>query len=311
MSAGGPAAAQAFPGATGVTLLDVYDWPTPDGLRGGSAHIHLASTEGYLVLRGAGRLQTLGGQGFQETPLLAGDCLWFTPGTVHRLVNDDGQLQILVIMQNAGLPEAGDCVLTFPPEVLADPDRYASAAALGDTALGDAALGSEALEAAARGRRDLAIEGFLVLREQVIRNGPAALDGFLAAAVRLTARRVPDWRDRWRTEAAAVTALTGTHLDGVGVLNPAHLRAGTLLRAERDAGPRRYGMCGRRHRLPPARRAVAGRLRELGGGLGAGCGSGGPCGGFWALGPGELGVGSTPVPGRACPLFTRGRGVRR
>ena len=26
-------AAQAFPGATGVTLLDVYDWPTADGLR--------------------------------------------------------------------------------------------------------------------------------------------------------------------------------------------------------------------------------------------------------------------------------------
>ncbi len=240
MSADGPAAARAFPGATGVTLLDVYDWPTPDGLRGGSAHIHLASTEGYLVLRGAGRLQTLGGQGFQETPLRAGDCLWFTQGTVHRLVNDDGQLQILVIMQNAGLPEAGDCVLTFPPEVLADPDRYASAASLGD-----AGLGAETLGAAARERRDLAIEGFLVLREEVIRNGPAALDGFLAAAVRLTARRVPDWRDRWRAEAAAVTALTGTHLDGVRALNPAYLRAGTLLRAERDAGPRRYGMCGR------------------------------------------------------------------
>ena len=30
-------AEQAFPGATGVTLLDVYDWPTADGLRGGSA----------------------------------------------------------------------------------------------------------------------------------------------------------------------------------------------------------------------------------------------------------------------------------
>ncbi len=27
-------------------------------------------------------------------------------------------------------------------------------------------------------------------------------------------------------------------------MNPAHLRDGTLLRAERDAGPPRYGMCG-------------------------------------------------------------------
>ena len=116
-------AALAFPGATGVTLLDVYDWVAPDS-RGGSAHIHLASTEGYLILRGAGRLQTLGAQGFREEPLHPGDCLWFTPGTVHRLVNEDGQLQILVIMQNAGLPEAGDCVLTFPPA--ASPTRPAT-----------------------------------------------------------------------------------------------------------------------------------------------------------------------------------------
>src|SRR5437764_4808743 len=120
----------AFPGATGLTLLDVYDWPCPDGVRGGSAHIHLASTEGYLVLSGEGRLQTLGAEGFGEAPLRPGDCLWFTPGTVHRLVNHDGRLRILVIMQNAGLPEAGDAVLTFPPEVLADPDRYAAAASL-------------------------------------------------------------------------------------------------------------------------------------------------------------------------------------
>ena len=140
---GGVTAEQAFPGATGVTLLDVYDWPTADGLRGGSAHIHLASTEGYVVLRGAGRLQTLGRRGFQETPLRPGDCLWFTPGTVHRLVNDDGQLQILVVMQNAGLPEAGDCVLTFPPEVLADPARYQAAATLSPAPDGAAAAGPD------------------------------------------------------------------------------------------------------------------------------------------------------------------------
>jgi hypothetical protein len=48
-------AAAAFPGATGVTVLDVYDWPARDGLPGGSAHVHLASTEGYVVLAGAGR----------------------------------------------------------------------------------------------------------------------------------------------------------------------------------------------------------------------------------------------------------------
>ena len=52
-------------------------------------------------------------------PLEPGAFVWFTPGTIHRLVNG-GDLEILVLMQNAGLPEAGDMVITFPPDVLAD-----------------------------------------------------------------------------------------------------------------------------------------------------------------------------------------------
>ena len=105
-----PAAAAAFPGATAITVLDVYDWVAPDGLPGGSAHVHLASTEGYVVASGAGRLQTLGERGYAETALRPGDCLWFTPGTIHRLVNE-GDLRLFVVMQNAGLPEHGDAVL--------------------------------------------------------------------------------------------------------------------------------------------------------------------------------------------------------
>jgi mannose-6-phosphate isomerase-like protein (cupin superfamily) len=92
-----------FPGATAVTMLEVYDWIAPDGLRGGSAHVHLASTEGYVVLAGHGRLQTLGARGYTESELHPGDCLWFTPGIIHRLVNEGG-LRLLVVMSNAGLP---------------------------------------------------------------------------------------------------------------------------------------------------------------------------------------------------------------
>ncbi len=124
-----PQPAHAFPGATGLTVLDVYDWVAPDGLRGGSAHVHLASTEGYLVMSGEGQLQTLGPRGYAATALRPGDCLWFTPGTIHRLVND-GDLRLAIVMQNAGLPEHGDAVLTFPPGVLADPGSYARAASL-------------------------------------------------------------------------------------------------------------------------------------------------------------------------------------
>jgi len=59
----------AFPGATALIVLDVYDWIALDGLRGGSAHVHLASTEAYLVLADHGRLQTLGTRGYAEAGL--------------------------------------------------------------------------------------------------------------------------------------------------------------------------------------------------------------------------------------------------
>jgi mannose-6-phosphate isomerase-like protein (cupin superfamily) len=241
-------AAAAFPGATGVTVLDVYDWPAPDGLPGGSAHVHLASTEGYVVLSGAGRLQTLGAHGYAETPLRPGECLWFTPGTIHRLVND-GELRILVVMQNAGLPEHGDAVLTFPPPVLADPAAYARAASLDS---GDID-GDEALAAAARRRARLAVQGYLALRDQVQARGPAALDDFYAAALRLTAGRAADWGDRWHAGALAAAELTGGHLAEIGAQVNGHLGSAGLWRIEPSDGPRAYGMCGRLTTYPAAR----------------------------------------------------------
>jgi mannose-6-phosphate isomerase-like protein (cupin superfamily) len=256
---GGPSAAAAFPGATGVTVLDVYDWPAPDGLPGGSAHVHLASTEGYVVLSGAGRLQTLGVRGYAETPLRPGECLWFTPGTIHRLVND-GELRLLVVMQNAGLPEHGDAVLTFPPHVLADPAAYAHAASLasGDTGQGDTGHRDEALAAAARRRASLAVEGYLALRDQVAARGPAALDDFYAAALRLTAVLAADWRERWRAGALAVAELTGGHLTEIGAQLPGHLGAAGLWRIDPSDGPRAYGMCGRLTTYPASRAAQVG-----------------------------------------------------
>jgi mannose-6-phosphate isomerase-like protein (cupin superfamily) len=233
--------AHAFPGATALTVLDVYEWIAPDGLRGGSAHVHLASTEAYVVLAGRGRLQTLGARGYAESELRPGDCLWFTPGIIHRLVNDGG-LRLLVVMQNAGLPEAGDAVLTFPPEILADPAAYARAAALPSDAASDAVAhaGSDAVADAARRRRDLAIEGYLVLRAA----GPAALEGFFAAAVGLVGGRVPEWRERWRAGALGAAALTGRQLGQLAGGDAGHLADGVLRRIARPSGPRRYGMCG-------------------------------------------------------------------
>src|SRR5919112_2657160 len=122
--------APVLPGGIGITHLKVYDTPAPDGLPGGSAHVHFACTEAYLVVAGRGVVQTLGRNGYAELPLAPGGLVWFTPGLIHRLVNLDGQLEIVVPMQNAGLPEAGDFVLCFPFDILADPAAYAEAAAL-------------------------------------------------------------------------------------------------------------------------------------------------------------------------------------
>lgn len=269
-------AGAAFPGATALTVLDVYDWTAPDGLRGGSAHVHLASTEGYLVLSGAGSLQTLSEHGYAATPLRPGDCVWFTPGTIHRLVNGGG-LRLAIVMQNAGLPEHGDAVLTFAPDILADPDRYARAAAL-DPGPGEPGAGQTRADRARR-RASLAVAGYLQLRAQVAERGPAALEGFYAQALRLVAGRAPDWRDRWRAGALGTAALTGEHLDNIGAEVTGHLASagvwGIAARASvpgnsstaggdsADAGTsdaatsdtRAYGMCGRLTTYPASRAA--------------------------------------------------------
>jgi mannose-6-phosphate isomerase-like protein (cupin superfamily) len=228
----GQAGVGGFPGAVGISLLRVYDSTGPDGVPGGSPHLHTASTEGYQVLSGRGAVQTLSGVGYAETALEPGTLLWFTPGTVHRLVNLSGDLRILVIMQNAGLPEAGDAVLTFPEAVLADPARYAAAAA------------QPADDAAARRRRDLAVEGFTVLRERVCATGPVALQPLYAAAAHLVRDRVPAWRQLWRDRALAQAEHTGRQLTGLAGGDAGHL-TDAAVHVARINDAERFGMCGR------------------------------------------------------------------
>ncbi|MEU4031815.1 cupin domain-containing protein [Streptomyces anulatus] len=228
---------EGLPGAVAVSHLSVYDWPAADGLRGGTPHLHLTCSEGYVVVGGSGSVQTLTASGFRETPLTPGALVWFTPGAVHRLVNDDG-LRVIVLMQNSGLPEAGDAVLTLPPRCLADPDVYRAAATLP----GDA---DEAVqERAARARRDLAVEGFLVLREAVEGGDPEPLAAFHRAAAALVRPRTPEWRGRWEKGAATAAAATADQLDALDQGEAGHL-ADARVHAERPSAHGRFGMCGR------------------------------------------------------------------
>ncbi|MCW2915716.1 MAG: cupin [Actinomycetia bacterium] len=217
-----------FPGGVGISGLTVYDWETQDGVCGGSPHVHLVCSEAYIVIAGEGHVQTLTGSGYAETPLSAGTVAWFTPGTVHRLVNGDGRLRIVVIMQNDGLPEAGDAVLTFPARVLADPAAYAEAATA-DSA------------PAARRRRDLAIEGYLELRERVDAGDMEALAEFHRAALRLKASLLADWRRRWEAGPLLAALRTGEQLDGLLTGDPAYLLDSAI--EQRTPQPR-FGMCG-------------------------------------------------------------------
>lgn len=231
-----------LPGAVGITALRVYDWTAADGLCGGSPHMHLCCTEGYVVVGGAGRVQTLRAGGFAETPLRPGDVVWFTPGTIHRAVND-GDLHVVALMQNSGLPEAGDAVLTFPPEHLADPDTYRRAASLAGPSV-----------ERARARRDLAIEGFARLRERTEAGDAAALEEFFAAAAALVRPQLASWRERWERGPAAVSRRTGEQIDALEAGDHGHLRDAAVARMAEPA-PETLGMCGRLSPYDPARLA--------------------------------------------------------
>lgn len=227
-----------FPGGTSVTLLDVYDSTAPDGLDGGSPHMHLVSTEAYVVVAGTGTLYTVDSHGYRETALAVGSVVWFTPGTIHRAVNGGG-LQVVVVMSNAGLPEAGDAVLTFPPEILADAEAYRAAAVLPPR-------DSQAeREADAFARRDLAVEGFAAIRDAAKAGDLGPLHDFTAAAAALVRDHAAEWTSIVQNgpveNAQQSLAMVAEVLSG----SAAHLDRSAVLQAPGSEGERRFGMCGR------------------------------------------------------------------
>ncbi|MFD7709107.1 cupin domain-containing protein [Streptomyces sp. NPDC059786] len=223
-----------LPGAVAVSHLSVYDWPAADGVCGGTPHMHLTCSEAYVVTVGRGAVQTLTTSGYEVTPLAPGTVAWFTPGTIHRLVNED-DLRITVLMQNNGLPEAGDAVLTLPPEHLTDPETYAAATAI------PADAPREEQERIARARRDLALEGYRALRAA---DGPEPLAAFHRAAAELVRPRLAEWRERWHRGAQAAAAATADQLEHLERADTSHL-AEAVVRAEQPSARGKFGMCGR------------------------------------------------------------------
>lgn len=232
-----------FPGAVGISDLTAYSWSTADGEHGGSPHMHLACTEAYVVIGGRGRLQTLDRTGPNIQQLNPGDVVWFTPGTIHRAIND-GDLHVIVIMQNGGLPEAGDAVMTFPSPYLTAAHYPEAASILGP----DAAASHER----ARARRDLAVEGFTELLRKWELGNQSALDDFFRRAAALVAPRLAEWRKLIEEGAAATAAATLEHIDALARADTTHLARAGVSRI--PAPSETLGMCGFLHAYDPVRR---------------------------------------------------------
>jgi hypothetical protein len=158
---------------------------------------------------------------------------------VHRLING-GDLDLLVVMQNAGLPEAGDAVLTFSPDILADPERYERLATLPSTEEAEEVVAAAALE-----RRNAALTGYAELRNDVERRGYAALEEFHKAAVNLVQSRIPGWRKLWSENVLAEVQTAEQWLADLEKGDGAHLARASVARANPRSAERLFGMCGR------------------------------------------------------------------
>ena len=125
MAAPAQARAEDLISGIGLTQLTVYDQrPAPDGLMSGSPHVHAVTDEGYYVISGRGAVELHDLEnGFRIVDLSPGRYLQFPPGTLHRLVNTD-HLVLLVVMGNSGLAERGDARIYFGKAVDDDPGEF-------------------------------------------------------------------------------------------------------------------------------------------------------------------------------------------
>jgi mannose-6-phosphate isomerase-like protein (cupin superfamily) len=220
-------------GGVAVSRLRVYDVPAPDGWAGGSPHMHLACAEAYVVLGGVGSVELLSLlDGYQRLELRAGDAVQFDPGVVHRLVND-GELEILVLMQNAGLPENGDAVFTFPTEILESNELYRQCAAI------------DSLEDAIA-RRDRAVAGLEVLKDgfaSSLEEGRRLLSSFQQRASGLVRSSAETWLDIVEAGPGAAVVETRERVERILGGEPVDLDRSHATRIV--TATERLGMCGR------------------------------------------------------------------
>ena len=217
----------ALPGGVGITHVKVYDTESPDGLAGGTPHLHTVCSEAYLVISGRGEVHTLGAGGFERTPLVAGTVAWFSPGTIHRLVNHGG-LEVYVVMSHAGLPEAGDLVIAFDEATLADPTAYESAAGLPP----------------AGERRDRAVEAFAGWRRRFETDASDAMASLHGHAGAVVSARADAWSDVVRRSTGQELDRSLEWIDNLRSGGVGHLAGAAVAHQAELAESRGAGCCG-------------------------------------------------------------------
>lgn len=199
-----------LPAGVGLTHVKIYETPGPDGLISGGPHIHLVSAEIYVVLRGTGQIEMLSMQGIETLDLKPNQAVYFRPGTFHRTLNPNRDLEILAVMQNGGLPERGDFVMSFPHDILTNPAAYAKAT-------------RAATPAEASKRRDLSVQGYLEIKNAFGRSkaeGQDTLRKFYRAARNLILPKVDGFE--WVLKIGAQTELKAS-LDACDFLRSGRL----------------------------------------------------------------------------------------
>ncbi|HET9222546.1 MAG TPA: cupin, partial [Roseiflexaceae bacterium] len=124
-------------------------------------------------------------------------------------------------------------------EVLVDERAYLDAASLASSG----AVYTHS-HAAARRRRDLAVEGFAVLRERFEQRGTAALEEFYATALKLVRPKLDTWRAVWEHGPLAATRRTGEQLDALARGQIDHMLGGAIYELPAPGEDRRLGVCG-------------------------------------------------------------------
>jgi hypothetical protein len=144
-------------------------------------------------------------------------------------------------MENEGLPEHGDSVLTFPDEYLKNEVAYLQFASLSPKG----SVYADDQQAATR-RRDLAVNGFLALRKRVEAEGAGALQEFHQRAVHLMRFKEPVWRKIWQTGPVKTIHRTENYLDSLSAGSSDYLSESALFEIPIDpeSETRKFGFCG-------------------------------------------------------------------